>query len=80
MDAGTGMVGTVLVLVVVGIVLTICWIILPFAVIGTKPLLRQLLAEQRRTNELLQAVAERSQQVPTLRADAPGALRPPGGR
>jgi len=43
------------------IVLAICWIILPFAVIGTKPLLRQLIAETRRTNELLE------QRLPTLR-------------
>ena len=37
------------------IVLAICWIILPFAILGTKPLLYQLLAETRRTNELLLA-------------------------
>jgi hypothetical protein len=35
------------------VVLAICWIILPFALIGTKPLLRQLIAEVRRNNELL---------------------------
>jgi len=35
------------------IVLAISWIILPFALIGTKPLLRQLIAEVRRNNELL---------------------------
>jgi hypothetical protein len=34
-------------------VLIVCWIILPFAIIGTKPLLRQLIAEQKRTNDLL---------------------------
>ncbi len=39
--------------IVLGIVLTIAWIILPFALIGTKPLLRQLIAETQRTNELL---------------------------
>jgi len=43
-----------LALILFGIVLTIAWIILPFALIGTKPLLRQLIAETRRTNELLQ--------------------------
>jgi hypothetical protein len=36
-----------------GLVLLVVWIILPFAIIGTKPLLRQLIEEQRRTNELL---------------------------
>jgi hypothetical protein len=39
--------------VVFGIVLLIAWIVLPFAVIGTKPLLEKLLAEQQRTNALL---------------------------
>jgi len=40
--------------VIFGIVLLICWIVLPFALIGTKPLLRQLISEQRKTNELLE--------------------------
>ena len=43
-----------LVLVVLFLILAICWIVLPFAVIGTKPLLRQMLAEQRRMNSLLE--------------------------
>lgn len=48
-------------LVVLGLVLLVCWIVLPFALIGTKPILRSLLREQRRTNDLLQAAArERS--------------------
>jgi hypothetical protein len=29
------------------IVLVVCWIVLPLAVIGTKPLLREILAELR---------------------------------
>ena len=44
------------VFLVVGVflcVLAVCRIILPFALIGTKPLLRQLIAEVRRNNELL---------------------------
>lgn len=41
-------------LVILGLVLIVCWIILPFAVIGTKPLLKSLLREQRRTNSLLE--------------------------
>ena len=32
----------------------ICWIILPFAILGTKPLLRTLIAEQQRTKALLE--------------------------
>ena len=35
-------------------IIAICWVVLPFAIIGTKPLLRELLAEQRRTNALLE--------------------------
>jgi hypothetical protein len=34
------------------IVLTIAWIILPFALFGIKPLLRELLEEVRKTNNL----------------------------
>lgn len=39
---------------VFGVVLAIAWIVLPFALIGTKPLLRQLIAETKRTNALLE--------------------------
>ncbi|MBS0452596.1 MAG: hypothetical protein JSS14_14935 [Proteobacteria bacterium] len=41
-------------------VLYILWILMPFAVFGTKDLLRQLIREQKRTNELLQAQASRA--------------------
>lgn len=34
------------------LVLTIAWIVLPFALIGIKPLLRDLLAESKRANDL----------------------------
>lgn len=40
------------------VVLLICWIVLPFAIIGTKPLLRELIAEIRKTNALLQQLHE----------------------
>jgi uncharacterized protein YoxC len=43
-----------LVLLVLGLILAIAWIVLPLALIGTKPLLRQLIAEVQRTNELLE--------------------------
>ena len=39
---------------VFGAILAIAWIVLPLALIGTKPLLRQLIAEVRRTNALLE--------------------------
>jgi len=34
------------------VVLTILWVLVPFAIFGTKPLLRQILAELRRGNDL----------------------------
>ena len=49
--------GLYLFVVIFLVVLAICWIVLPFALIGTKPLLRQLLTEARRTNELLDRIA-----------------------
>jgi uncharacterized protein YoxC len=36
------------------ILVAIAWIILPFALIGTKPILRELLAEVKKTNTLLE--------------------------
>jgi hypothetical protein len=39
---------------ILAVIIVICWIVLPFAIIGTKPLLRQLIAEQQRTNALLE--------------------------
>ncbi len=38
---------------ILALILAIAWIVLPFALIGTKPILRELLAETRKTNELL---------------------------
>jgi hypothetical protein len=43
-----------LIAIVLGVVLIIAWTILPFAIIGTKPLLRKLLAEVQVTNALLE--------------------------
>lgn len=48
-----GLAGAMAVIWILGIVLVVVWILLPFAVFGVKPLLRELLREQRRTNELL---------------------------
>jgi heme exporter protein D len=44
-------------LVIFGLVLLVCWIVLPFALIGTKAILRELVREQQRTNALLEAAA-----------------------
>ena len=53
-----GELGVVAVLLIglFGIILAIAWIVLPFALIGTKPILRELLAEAKKTNALLDAM------------------------
>jgi UDP-N-acetylmuramyl pentapeptide phosphotransferase/UDP-N-acetylglucosamine-1-phosphate transferase len=51
-------------LVIFGIVLVIAWIILPFALIGTKSLLRQLLMEAKETNKLLRQIAPKHPEQP----------------
>ena len=40
------------------LMLGVLWILVPFAVFGIKPLLRQLLEEQRRTNQLLSGAGQ----------------------
>lgn len=50
--------GLIALLYLLGIVVLICWIILPFALIGTKPLLRQILEQQRETNAYLAVLAK----------------------
>jgi hypothetical protein len=45
--------GLYLLLMLFAIVLAVCWIVLPFALIGTKPLLREIRDELRRLNERL---------------------------
>jgi uncharacterized membrane protein YciS (DUF1049 family) len=47
------------------VVLAICWIVLRSALIGTKPLLRELVAEMKRNNQLL------DQRLPALRPTNP---------
>jgi ABC-type Na+ efflux pump permease subunit len=39
--------------------LAILWFLLPFAIFGTKDILSHILAEQKRTNELLKQLLER---------------------
>lgn len=45
--------GLMAVAVIGALVLIVVWVVLPFAVLGIKPLLRDLLAEQKKTNQLL---------------------------
>lgn len=54
MDAFTG--GSILITYIFALfilALVIAWIILPFALIGTKPLLRELIKQTKETNRLL---------------------------
>ena len=44
-----------LIAICLGITLIVCWIVLPIAVIGIKPLIRELIREQQTTNRLLEA-------------------------
>ncbi|WP_068832036.1 hypothetical protein [Polaromonas jejuensis] len=55
MEATTGL---MLIVWLLGLVLVVAWIILPFALIGTKPLLRELLAQAKETNARLKAAQE----------------------
>ena len=48
-----GFAGLILFAWVLPFVLVICWTLLPFAMIGIKPLLRELIQKQRKANELL---------------------------
>lgn len=52
-----GMGVMMLVLTLLGVVLAIAWILLPFAMFGMKPLLRELIEETKRTNALLEAAS-----------------------
>lgn len=51
--AAFGLVGTLFMFL-----LAILWLLVPFAIFGIKPLLRTLIAEQRKTQELLSAFSK----------------------
>jgi hypothetical protein len=52
-------VGTMLLLTIFGIILAVVWIILPFAIFGTKPILRDIGDQAHRTTELLASIDKR---------------------
>ena len=54
----TGWIG--IALWVLGFIIAVLWVLMPFAIFGTKPLMRELIAEQRRTNRLLEEAAQRA--------------------
>lgn len=45
--------------ILVGLVILVLWIILPFAVFSARGLLQRILEEQRKTNQLLTTMIER---------------------
>ncbi len=57
-------------LLALALVLLVCWIVLPFAVIGTKPILRDILEQQRQTNANLAALTKA---IEAARRPAPAA-------
>lgn len=59
--------GTGLTVLLLGLVALVALVLLPFALFGIRRLLRALLAEQERTNELLEELAARDRPpVPVL--------------
>src|SRR5882672_9904438 len=59
MNAGAAVSGLLMIAVVAFlIVLAICWIVLPFAVVGTKPLLLRLIRDTEETNQLLRSLGK----------------------
>ena len=52
--------GVMVALWILAIIIAILWILMPFAIFGTKPLLKTLIAEQRKMNKLLEAAADRA--------------------
>lgn len=43
------------------VLLVVLWVAMPFAIFGTKDLLRQLLVEQKKTNRLLEELADQKE-------------------
>lgn len=83
MSPDTGFsVALLLVAAVAVIVLALVWLLLPFAMFGIKPLLRELLEEQRRNNQLLlrSANTETPDTTPMRESDPPHNWVPPSGR
>jgi hypothetical protein len=57
-----------LAVILLGMAFLIAWIILPFAIIGTKRLLRELIAETQATNALLNSLLNSRAQLTGIRA------------
>lgn len=72
-DAAAGLAGLSLFAFLFVLLLAILWILVPFAIFGIKPLLKQLIAEQKATNKLLQLLSAQPkvQAAPMTPAPAP---------
>ncbi len=68
--AYTGMNVLMIVGAIFALILTILWILVPFALFGIKPLLRELVTEQRRANELAARIAAAPAPAPVVVAPA----------
>jgi hypothetical protein len=66
--------GLGLVLFLLLLVLIVAWIVLPVAVIGTKPILCEIREQQRMTNELLTAILRANERAPRQAAPQASAL------
>ena len=51
--------GVIIAIGLLCLLIAILWILMPFAIFGTKDLLRELIREQKKTNEILIAEAKR---------------------
>lgn len=51
-------------LILLAVVVAILWIFMPFAVFGIKDLAKQLIQQQRETNQLLQKIVDHNNKLP----------------
>ena len=82
-DVAAGLAGLSVFAFLFTMLLAILWILVPFAIFGIKPLLKQLIAEQRATNKLLQlqtAQVQAPKHPPTQSAPLPPPQPPPDDR
>ncbi|WP_218510628.1 hypothetical protein [Variovorax sp. dw_308] len=55
--------GLTIVFALIAFFIGVLWILMPFAIFGTKPMLRELINEQKKTNKLLQEQADRAKAI-----------------
>lgn len=55
--------GSMVIFVIIGLIIALLWIVLPFAVFGIKDLMRKQISESKRTNELLERLVAAQEAV-----------------